>query len=319
MNFKLIKVLHIEKINGCRERAAQKESHSVGLVPERVFTVTIVKDSYQAFDQIALKNYDVIVIHEDVEDMNAHETAMIIRNGDKLIPLLLLAPAGETCIEYKLNCLQQTGFSHVLIEPYTDDDYFFAIAAMQQERSDGNPAVTAVVSKSKEIEAIKQLALERYMKACKLRNDSESESRQKERSLSCEGNTICYQNPSTPQKMPRYQHQARYHQAYHQEHLYASKNMFFPNSQYLRSGDKFHEPDDKSTGNYYSPPLSMRSPIRFHEYGPSPDPTTLSPHRLSLSLPQATTSCGVVESAFGVNPPWKLKSGGCFPKTSASK
>jgi CheY-like chemotaxis protein len=175
MNYKLIKVLHVEKIERCRERAAQMEAHSVGLIPGVVFSITIVRDSYQTFDQIAIKSYDVIVIHEQLDGFSAHETSQIIRSGDQTIPLLQLALPGDSSIEYKLSCLQRTGFSHLLVEPYSDDDYFWAVAAMCHVQSPGATQSEESKPKTNEMKAIVHLALERYLEACRLRSDSDME------------------------------------------------------------------------------------------------------------------------------------------------
>ena len=148
------------------------ERHSTGLITNRVYSITIVNDSYHAFDLLAMKNYDVIVINEELDDMSAQETAQIIRGSNPAIPLLLLAIEEETPIACRLVDIQNCGFSHVLANPFTDDDYFAAIdfiekTALQRPPSPPpilpHPFPTSSNVSSDHINAIMRLALERLL------------------------------------------------------------------------------------------------------------------------------------------------------------
>ena len=169
----LVKILHIQAMEKPRERACDMETHSIGLVPNRVFSITIVSDSYHAFDLLAMKNYDVIVLNEGLDDMRAHETAQIIRNSNPSIPLLLLAAEGDMSVEHRLVDIQRCGFSHVLANPFTDDDYFFAVdamciekAAVQSQRLPDQVFPTSSSMNADHIDTIMHLALARLMQQC---------------------------------------------------------------------------------------------------------------------------------------------------------
>jgi hypothetical protein len=143
--YKLAHVLHIENLKDVKHTAAvleQVTSESLRLKYHKKCSFVVVRDTFEAFEQMSLKRFDCVIIDERVE-FSAYEAIQTIRTLIPDIPILIILPAHN--FEVALEDSGSVGCTHALERDYTSEQYCTALQSMlnmPQEQIFDIPSVT---------------------------------------------------------------------------------------------------------------------------------------------------------------------------------
>lgn len=122
-------VLHIENVEDVKQTTSTLEQvtrHSPRL-QRYVCSFVVVRDTFEAFEQMSLKHFDCVIIDESVE-FNAYEAIQTIRTLMPEIPILIILPVHN--FERALEDSGAAGCTHALESSYTSDQYCTALFNM---------------------------------------------------------------------------------------------------------------------------------------------------------------------------------------------
>lgn len=131
----LAHVLHIEHLADIKQTVSILEQETRHRLTSHICSFVVVRDTFEAFELMAHKRFDCIIIDENVE-FNAYEAVQTIRTLIPDIPILMILHSQITELNVALQESEAVGCTHILMSNYTNEEYCTALQnmlSMEQE------------------------------------------------------------------------------------------------------------------------------------------------------------------------------------------
>jgi hypothetical protein len=136
-----LRILQVENIFETQSRSLELGSYATTLGRGKICTFTVVTDLYQCLEQLQIKYYDLLIVHDQTPGLPVYDAMIGIKAAHPNLPVMLISQPSSEPLNFILAKCRQVGFTNVLRCPYTMDDYFFAINNMATALST-SPAIT---------------------------------------------------------------------------------------------------------------------------------------------------------------------------------
>jgi hypothetical protein len=125
-----LRILHVENIFETQSKSLELGSYATRLGRGKICTFTVVTDLYQCLEQLQIKYYDLLIVHDQTPGFPVYDAMIVIKTAHPTLPVMLISQPSSEPLNFILAKCRQVGFTNVLRCPYTMDDYFFAINNM---------------------------------------------------------------------------------------------------------------------------------------------------------------------------------------------